>query len=398
MRRLPSGELPLIAIPHAPPGTKARRPELDGIRALAIGAVLAFHCLIFTAHGHSVAGYAARIVWAGWGGVDAFFVLSGFLVGGVLIDGRGQPKQLRRFLIRRFMRIAPLYAVVLASFYAIPATFAYPLTEWPFAGASPWWSYATLTQNFATPIQGHDAVYLGPTWSLAVEVQIYLLLGVLLTRVPSHATQRMMVAGVLIAEACRIIATASGHGMYGYFVLPARIDGACLGVITALLVRDDAVIAFVRRRSAMIWAAVLVAIASAAGLSMAGQGFGSPGANLYTHLALAIASAATIITLVVNPAGAVNRFLQTRPLVGLGAISYGVYLVHIPVIGMMRVLFGRPGLVLEDGKAATATALGVVLTIMLAQLSFSFFETPLNRWAHRVSRPPNRQRVSLAAR
>jgi peptidoglycan/LPS O-acetylase OafA/YrhL len=374
-----------------------RLTELDGLRALAIGAVLAFHCVRFPLAGHSLASYAGRIASGGWGGVDIFFALSGFLVGGILIDGRGQAGLTRSFLIRRFMRIVPLYAVVLASFYFVPTLVTSAVArDWLFGGAAPWWSYTTLTQNFAVPLIGHDAFYLGPTWSLAVEVQIYLLLSFLLTRLPTQAVLPTMIVGIAVAEICRLIATTSGHGIFGYFTVPARIDGACLGVLAALIIRSDVALAKARRWSRLIWIIAAGLITGAGILSAIGQGVGSLGANLYTHLALALASSAMITALVATPEGWQNAVLRSRPMVALGTISYGVYLIHIPVIGLTHVILGRSSFVIDGWSGAVATVVGMLATICLALLSWRYFETPLIRWSHRLSAAPVKQVSSPA--
>jgi peptidoglycan/LPS O-acetylase OafA/YrhL len=357
-----------------------RVSALDGLRALAIGSVLIFHC--FRVPQHSSLVFAEHLGFAGWGGVDIFFALSGFLVGGILIDGRGRPHQLRDFLIRRFVRIVPLYAIVVASFLVMSALLPY---EWLFGNANPVWAYATLTQNFAVPVIGHDALYLGPTWSLAVEAQIYIALGFLLTRIPAKSILPAMVAGIVLAEGCRLIATATGHGIFGYFTVPARVDGACFGVVAAIIIRSDNALALASRWSRLIWIATACLIAGAVLLGAAGQGIGSPGANLYTHFALALASSAIIVVVIATPDSWQSAALRWRPFVELGTISYGVYLLHVPAIGLTHAMLDRPGFVLSDGRAVLATVLGLAIAIAVAALSWRYLERPLKRWAHRAT-------------
>jgi len=328
--------------------------------------------------------YFARLCSGGWGGVDIFFALSGFLVGGILLDGRDQPRLLRIFLTRRAVRILPLYFAVLATFYL--ARFLMSQSAWLFAGAVPWWSYVTLTQNFAMPIVESNAFYLGPTWSLAVEAQIYLLLGFTLIRAPLKMSVALMVAGVVLAEACRVGFWMSGHHALGYFILPARIDGACCGVLAAVAVRSDRALAVLNKGRRWIWLAVLALFATTEALSSIGHGFGSPGAAIYSHLALSVASSLTIALLVSNPQGKINRLLRFTPFVALGTISYGVYLLHIPVIGLTHALMGRHSIVPDSWSGAAATAIGLVTTVLLARLSWRWFEKPLNDYAHRITR------------
>ena len=116
--------------------SRRRVPELDGVRTIAISLVLLFHVMRVPVAHHGALDYPTRIFAFGWGGVDVFFVLSGFLISGILLRTRDQPGALRSFLIRRVVRIMPLYLVVVASFYALQRSFA---DQWMFAGrASPW--------------------------------------------------------------------------------------------------------------------------------------------------------------------------------------------------------------------------------------------------------------------
>src|SRR5258708_1205348 len=106
------------------PGTEGRTglraeagriPELDGIRGIAIGMVLIAHCFAIVSRPGSALAYALVPLRLDWTGVDLFFVLSGFLIGGILLDARGSSNYFRVFYTRRFFRIVPIYAVLLAS-------------------------------------------------------------------------------------------------------------------------------------------------------------------------------------------------------------------------------------------------------------------------------------------
>lgn len=99
----------------------AHIPELDGIRGVAIALVLSFHFFnvsaVVTPGG--VAHYVLAPLRLGWTGVDLFFVLSGFLIGGILLDARGSSSYFKTFYVRRFYRIVPLYALVLGACYIL---------------------------------------------------------------------------------------------------------------------------------------------------------------------------------------------------------------------------------------------------------------------------------------
>ena len=155
-----------------------RQPGLDLLRALAIIVVVIYHCGIF---GFALPGNWHRF---GWVGVDLFFVLSGYLIGGQLIGplARGQTINLGRFFSRRALRIMPAYFVVLAVYFCLPS-----LREFP--EISPLWKFLISVQNIN--LRGGTAF--SHAWSLAIEDQFYLALPLLLIVV-----SRWNRAGVII--------------------------------------------------------------------------------------------------------------------------------------------------------------------------------------------------------
>ena len=154
-----------------------RIPELDGIRGLAIVSVLIWHYGVgqIVSEPHSILNYALRMLGFTWSGVDLFFVLSGFLIGGILLDNKGSKDYFKIFYIRRICRIFPLYFLWLALFAAISYGAAYFVVanrlhqiDWLFQNSMPMWSYLTFTQNIAMAFKGDfGANWLGVTWSLA---------------------------------------------------------------------------------------------------------------------------------------------------------------------------------------------------------------------------------------
>ena len=140
---------------------RERQPGLDLLRALAIIVVVIYHAGIM---GFPMPGRVHR--W-GWIGVDLFFVLSGYLIGGQLLAplNRGQSMGLKRFFIRRALRIMPAYFVILAIYIFLPAWREYPEMY-------PWWKFLLSVQNIAL----HGGTAFSHAWSLAVEDQFYLTL------------------------------------------------------------------------------------------------------------------------------------------------------------------------------------------------------------------------------
>ena len=156
-----------------------RVSELDGVRGIACLLVIADHVIV-SGLPHGI--LPGRIVPWLIGGVDLFFVLSGFLIGGILLDNRSATNYFRAFWIRRIARIWPVYYLLVFSFFAVVV--ARPMLPWPWLDrfllkdAMPLWTYPTFLQNFAQGASGLDggARWVASTWSLAIEEQFYLLL------------------------------------------------------------------------------------------------------------------------------------------------------------------------------------------------------------------------------
>jgi peptidoglycan/LPS O-acetylase OafA/YrhL len=364
-----------------------RVQELDGLRGVAIAMVLVFHCTRVPTMLPSVAGLAQRVTWSGWAGVDVFFVLSGFLVGGILLSGRDDQGTLKRFFIRRGMRILPLYFVVLLTAWLIPLV-TIGFQRWPFAESLPWWSYATLTQNFARPLLHTDSGYLGHTWSLALELQVYLVAGLVLLYAPLPRIKLILVAGIVISITCRIAACALGNGEFGYFALPARLDAACLGALASIVVNDKRALGWISTRRAALWTTAGILSAGAVALIAAGQGIGSWGSAIYNHAAFAISTTITIVLLIENKDGLANRILKMSWLVGLGSISYAVYLLHMPVVSLSNLAFGNSSMHVDNTAGIFGTIIGLMATLLLSKISWRFFEKRLIDQSHVWTRRP----------
>jgi peptidoglycan/LPS O-acetylase OafA/YrhL len=213
----------------------ARSLPLDVLRGVAILLVLCHHCVIPTAQAGVLAPVVETMRRFGWTGVDLFFVLSGFLIGGLLFDELHQRGRLdaRRFLLRRMLKIWPPYYALIAYVFLFasfirrkdgsPATVAYKLLP-----------NLVHVQNYGVSLRVH-------TWSLAVEEHFYLLLPlVLLLLGTRERLQRFpLVAGLAIVAcaAWRILSVAAGWTPDVYYETHFRLDGLLFGVLLAYVVR-----------------------------------------------------------------------------------------------------------------------------------------------------------------
>lgn len=310
-------------------------PQLDGVRAVAIAAVVAYHL-----------GYLP----GGWIGVDVFFVLSGYLITWILLAHGGPAGNLKWFWGRRLRRLLPAVLVLLVAMSVYSWAGGPGLV--PAQTRDPALATLLYTANWQQVIAGHSyfAQYTQPdvlehTWSLAIEEQYYLLWPILLgglllvsrragAGVRQRQRQRPVVIGGTVALA---LASAVWMGLAAHIFGPNR---AYLGTDTRaweLLLGGATAMLWppghrVRGRSASA-AVVIGAAAVAAGVATAG---GPPGWVWDGGLvAISAGAAGLIVGSVHAPSNPVSRFLSFGPLRWLGTISYSLYLWHWPAIVLM---------------------------------------------------------------
>ena len=349
---------------------KERVPDLDGLRGVAILLVIAFH---YVEPLHRTAQGTLRNVLAfarmGWMGVDLFFVLSGYLIGSILMANRDSPAFFRTFYIRRFARILPLYLVVVAGCYLVHQL--YVRTPGP-----PLYQYLTFTQNFWMAATGKFGVaLLGITWSLAVEEQFYAMLPPLVRFNPSKRLLAIVIGCILLAPVLRylFVANAGQHGMFAAHVLLfTHLDALMLGVLLAWLRARD--IAIPLRPVRVVW--VLSAAWITYSLLLTPQPGAVPRPSMITLFYVLVTLFCTS-TLVIALHGGFP-FLRWKALTYTGLISYGLYLMHQPLNWAMHVVFRW-----KDWKDLRLAMVSFVVVYIIAALSWEWFEKRFVRFGHR---------------
>ncbi len=312
--------------PHAPGRTHV--PALDGVRGLAILLVLLFH-----------GAYPYRLIvgdhplWmfdTGWMGVDVFFVLSGFLITGILLEATGSPGYFVRFYGRRTLRIFPLYYMVLVVvFVVVPALSPEVALGAPRQNQIFLWTY---TSNLYTAYMGtwmfhSEALDLNHTWSLAIEEQFYLLWP-LVVRWSSRRGLVWICAVIFFATPLlRWLALEAGAPALALYTAPIfRFDGLALGALLAALGTEGRL----RWPARWPWGALALSLGLLLAIvSVHGPGYESS-AMLSVGFSLVALFAACLIWIVCMPdcPGAIRALFAGRFLGFLGTYSYGLYLYH----------------------------------------------------------------------
>jgi peptidoglycan/LPS O-acetylase OafA/YrhL len=369
-----------------------RIPELDGLRGIAIAMVLVCHYFVieFAVRHEFLAAFLNGSLGLMWSGVDLFFVLSGFLIGGILLDARESTNFFGVFYTRRFFRIVPIYALVLLLFPIGAAALRLAPAggfSWLFANPMPWYSYTTFTQNFWMAGRGSEgANWLAPTWSLAVEEQFYLTLPLAIRLLSRRNLIRCLVVFICWAPVLRIALMSRwpSNGFVELVLMPCRADALLMGVLTAVAIRDREWRKRITRSTHFfpVLIGVLVAGVALLGRFAPGIPFLLMRSIGFTWLALFYVS--VLLFALTRPDSLLSRTLRNRGLAWLGAIAYGVYLTHQAVQGLIYGYFGRrpPGILDWSDFLLVLTSLAITLAI--CRLSWTYFEKPLVQMGHRA--------------
>ena len=303
----------------------ARIGALDGVRGLAVLLVVMMHAMYVGntlpgAH-FLVDGAYVRLVGLGWCGVDVFFVLSGFLITGILVRSKGDPHYFRNFYARRALRIFPLYYVLLGLLFwwlQRPPTTAWEKT-----------SYLLYLQNFRFAFGGdqHVDVARDITWSLAIEEQFYLLWPTVVLLASRRGLVRIAMVMVAFSIVARFVGVELGVPR-PYFLTFCRLDGLAVGALLALLPPVPRWLGWLAVTGG---AGLLVGTACVTGDSLphhpAMQRWGLVGA-------LGLASGILVLA---RAGGFEANALSSPWLRSLGRYSYCIYLVHFLVIERLAV-------------------------------------------------------------
>ncbi len=344
----------------------SRNCQLDGLRAIAVTLVLLSH--------YAVVRLLANGLWGSMG-VHVFFVLSGFLITGILIEARdkmggthGLKDALRVFYGRRSLRIFPLYYVFLLFLYltnvdGIRDSFLYHL------------GYAS---NVGMAINdahyGHNSHF----WSLAVEEQFYLVWPWFVLLLPRKHIVKAIAAMAAMAWVYRVAGFYAGWNDYALrMATPAVLDSLAAGCFLAVVHRDRTV--WPRLHAALVklglWVAAPLALAFSVGKSV--DVLPLPTQLLLFTPLVALAAFGIIDKVAPGLPGWTGKVLQSRPLVYLGQRSYGIYVIHLCVPYFLERFLERLNLWLPQ-VPLLSVVIPAAITIVAAELSWRFIESPFN--------------------
>ncbi|MEN9282517.1 MAG: hypothetical protein RLZZ179_10 [Verrucomicrobiota bacterium] len=357
------------------PAHIAFRPDIQGMRAVAVVAVILFHI-------------HPNVLKGGFVGVDIFFVISGFVMGRLVYREVSEHRfSWRKFILRRIRRIMPaLLAMIIAVTSLLPfivgperAVGQAKVALAAVFGVSnvPLW----ITMKYFGPsAETHTFLH---TWSLAVEEQFYLILPLLLlwiTRKQPARIIEILLAGTAISLAAAQLVLNTLYQTGAFYLIPFRAWELGLGLVAAISADHGAFQSLSRRtRESIAW---LGTAAIAASLLLLSE------ASLFPGLSALPACLGTCLLLATGPSASVSRVLSARPLLWIGGISYSLYLWHVPCLAITRIITEK------DLTPASACA-AIAATLALSITSFYLIEQPFRAQQRQLTARHARALVTL---
>ncbi|MBP0019355.1 MAG: acyltransferase [Cyanobacteria bacterium SBLK] len=361
-------------------------PILEGYRGIACLLVFFVH-IYFSQSEQNLSFFAViynKILSIGWCGVDAFFVLSGFLITGILLDNKEESHYFKHFYIRRVLRIFPLYYVTLSIFlFLLRPALNQDEGYLYFVSIQNW--YWLYLQNWEIALHGREILhFLSHFWSLAVEEQFYLFWPFIVYFIPRHffggTIAFLITFSILIRNILLLSHLPNQSLIILYSNTLCRMDSLAVGAAIAFLVRSPYGLPLLIRYSRLLFllsSCSLTAIFIIRGkfdrLDPLIQSFG------YSLLAIFFGSL-LIFSLYLSEDCLFVRVLSWSPFRQLGRISYSFYIYHVPILALFRNSLTRYAMDLTRsywvGEFLVVLFFGIV-TFAVASLSWHILEKPI---------------------
>ena len=357
-------------------------PAADGVRGLAVLVVVIHNAAWIGRSGASFPlKFTHAVAASGWTGVELFFVLSGFLITGILVDTVGSPRYFRNFYVRRTLRIFPLYySVLFLALFVVPHVVAAP--EWTAAARRDQWWYWFYMSNWGDTL-GHTIAGFPHFWSLAVEEQFYLCWPLIVLALPRRRLIGLCLIIILVTPLIRILLELPWFpAEAGYSWTVARWDALAAGALLAILAREEPGRRWLAEKMGRVTAASAIALAL---LTIYERGFHEN--EVLVRIAgqslIALLSAALVYYCIAPAAGtatAVQRIMSVSFLRFFGKYSYAIYVFHWPLQWILQphladtLNTGDPITLFFKLAAYLACVLG--LSTLLALVSWRVLEKP----------------------
>jgi peptidoglycan/LPS O-acetylase OafA/YrhL len=291
-------------------------------------------------------------------GVDLFFVLSGFLITGILLDTKESDGYFKNFYARRCLRIWPLYYSLLIFMFVIVPHLRPSDAHAIFERSSPWWAYPFFLQNFLVAIPARAAGALGVTWSLAIEEQFYLIWPLFVRHLSSVQVKRIAIGVIVLSPALRFYLGL--HHVDIYSNLFCRLDGLMAGALFAVLVRSKSFVP--SEHVKLAWVCFFLAISLAIWTE-------NRQALWITFSMTSLGSVSLVYLALFSQWKRVQSIFKNRFLTYTGVISYGLYMLHKIPWDVSKEIFA-------SRHPFFSICMTIALSYLLAAVSWTVLEKP----------------------
>lgn len=356
---------------------RGHMPALDGVRGLAILMVLVVHFIGDIEPTSPFERWVSQLTSYGAMGVDLFFVLSGFLITGILCDSRKKPFYFRNFYARRVLRIFPLYfGVLMLGLWVLPRFVTIPRLDVAVREQAWLWAYSA---NFLVGIKGSwEALPIfNHFWSLAVEEHFYLVWPLVVFVFPGHKLKQVawiIVCGALLTRMTMIAAGINEIAVYA--MTPGRLDALAMGGLMAVIARDEGGITRLRRfapRGLVVGGVFIAGTYLLTRLVPQWQ----PVSHQIRQTTFAVCFCTLLIYALTGPP-LIRGFFESRAMTFFGKYSYGLYVFHF-LYGYFMIQYDTVEVVAATVGSHTLAIfvqaiLATGLSVVLALLSYHTFE------------------------
>ncbi|MES2222726.1 MAG: acyltransferase [Acidobacteriota bacterium] len=379
------------------PAELSHKPELDGLRGVALLAVMLCHGAPYIERTTVLSKLCVYAMVPGWSGVELFFVLSGFLITGILLQSKTAENYFSSFYARRFLRIFPIYYLVLT----VALLAAMHVSWWnallPVAGKTRA-AYYFYAQNW--PMFWPHHLFLktnafGHFWSLAVEEQFYIVWPLVIWLLPENAILTLCTVGLIVALPLRVLMVHRfAYDFTAMALTTSRVDGLLVGVILAILLRRGQIPRRWIYLCMGVGGGIIGFIAVFHHTELIGTYLYMPTIGI-TGFALLSGG---LLALSQHRIVWLRHILEARWLRIVGKYSYGMYIYHIPVyLICAHFLAARLGVALPIPLRWALLYIGflIAVTFLVAKASYDLFESKI--LALKVHFKPRYEAIALKA-
>ncbi len=363
---------------------RGHMPVLDGVRGLAILLVLITHFVADVPATNRAEWAITRVAGYGMFGVDLFFVLSGFLITGILIDSKkpgGYSVYFRNFYMRRSLRIFPLYYGVLVCIFAIAPLI--PFFRGPQLDTlthEQGWAWTYLVNVFIWHHGGYGLPYIDHFWSLAVEEHFYFFWPLVVWACPRPALVKVSLWVAIASLVARMVLSDYMLPLSVYVLTPFRLSALCLGGLLAAVARAPGGVQVLNRAARPMSIAAVVTLVGTYAFNQVVHAFFLPLHELRNTTFTVLFGALIVHALVASPTSLSGRFLYSSSMRFLGKYSYGLYVFH----HFFSYYFVTHDTVAELGARIGSHTLAMALlavvgsgvSLLVAMASYRFYEKP----------------------